>query len=253
MPRRDYCITSPAFHNEIVTLVALGTVTLRVSAYSYAFPIVTRFHLYRSSDNRKEVHTIDTIHWFQLPLPELQPQLNLEVTLSTMPSTDSTTFNCPVCDKELHGKKPIIQINQHIQRAAKSEELNTDPHRFWLEDHQKRDNQRAADLRSANRERVRKWRSKNLELSRQRDQKRHQQNKAKRLAEHAETTAFDLPLREPSDDEIMANPYYLLGLLGVTIRPEAFTVEEVQDSLQRTEQLLGQSASDVCYHQYSLI
>ena len=73
MPRHDNCITSSAFRNEIVTPVALGTVTLRVSAYSYAFPpIVTRFHLYRSSDNRKEVHTIDTIYWFQLPLPELQ-------------------------------------------------------------------------------------------------------------------------------------------------------------------------------------
>ena len=164
-----------------------------------------------------------------------------------MSSTDSTTFNCPVCDKELHGKKPIVQINQHIQRAAKSEELNTDPHRFWLEDHQKHNNQRAADLKSANHERVQKWRSKNLELSRQRDQK-HQQNKTKRLAEHAETTAFDSPLRELSDNEMITNLYYLLGLLGVTIRLEAFTIEEVQDSLQRTEQLLDQSASDVFYH-----
>ena len=43
----------------------------------------------------------------------------------------------------------------------------------------------------------------------------------------------------------MANPYYLLSLLGVVIQPAAFLEEEVRDSLRRIERVLKQTGSEV--------
>ena len=48
-----------------------------------------------------------------------------------------------------------------------------------------------------------------------------------------------------SDNHLLTNPYYLLSLLGITIQQAAFIAEEVQDSLQWIEHVLGQMGSEV--------
>ncbi len=48
-----------------------------------------------------------------------------------------------------------------------------------------------------------------------------------------------------SDNHLLTNLYYLLSLLGITIQQAAFTAEEVRDSLQQIERVLGQTGSEV--------
>ena len=173
-----------------------------------------------------------------------------------MDSDAPITANCPVCDFRTKAKRPKHAIKSHIDRTAKSEVEDTSlshrPHHQYQQDQVERDEDKHREQLAKNARHVKRWRSLHPKEYKEYNTRYQQERTARKCSkrsreqqiEHGDNAAPVEP-KQPSDQHLIANPYYLLSLLGVVIQPAAFLEEEVRDSLHRIERVLKQTGSEV--------
>src|SRR5436190_8949513 len=175
--------------------------------------------------------------------------------------TSNPTTCCPVCSKEFSAKREKVALNQHIQRAAASKDPTiSTTHQQWLDNHTVHDDERQRARLAANSACVQRWRASHPGKYKEQNANAEKKRKLQKQELESDDSDFnDSPLVPPSpvppspvsESHLMANPYYLLSLLGTTINPAAYTVAEVRESLKQIEDALDQKGSDV--HNYPII
>ena len=188
-----------------------------------------------------------------------------------MASRTSNPTTCPVCSKEFNAKREKVALNQHIQRAAASKDPTiSTTHQQWLDNHTVHDDERQRARLAANSAHVQWWRASHPGKYKEQNANAEKKWKLQKQELESDDSNFnDSPLVPPSpvpsspvlpslvspspvsESHLMANPYYLLSLLGMTINPAVYTVAEVRESLKQIEDALDQKGSYV--HNYLII
>ena len=182
-----------------------------------------------------------------------------------MTSNTSLICTCLVsgCGKEFCVKRLSQAIKAHIEWVAASElkdltSIESHSHHQYLQNHTLSESEKHKVLLEKNSQWVKKWRATHPEKYKEYNSCHHQaqmdQKCARKIQLKSPNTLVVAPPAPPaalappaplSDNHLLTNPYYLLSLLGITIQQAAFTAEEVRDSLQRIERVLGQTGSKV--------